>query len=508
MHGIPIVAIVLVVRLILAAINAAANQKLGGGSGGPRANLAFGRGSSAIAYTILLWAFIAPAFIGFSVALFSEPWLLPVALVLGAVLFPYLTTRYLLIPLGLGRTAWVLNKLPSIVWRNDRPGGANLTAAWAFSRRGDDKGLAWLENKIARAKPLRGASVAAQALVTARRGDKDSARVLFESLETFERRVCPSMALRIAREWRIADALGRRDHAALKELLREKGPRSRASRMLLRIARHLVGQAELNAPWLWILWAIAPRRRFTFALVAGATRERFGAIRAPRAPTVSIFMAEGARPIEQALRLEAAMLARDSKALNARDVAELGRRWDEALGGEELELRIATRAQALGVSAIDRVKETLERSLEEDLMKMILRGELKLALLSKGGGMIERAVRRVRSDLFAEIETGMRAIRGRTDEERALPGIDEWREWTSLRRMLERSGEIGGIDVRRLRFPEVHGAVCHVAVWLFNARKERAIGNAMFRWLLDEANAVKNEQAIDLETKNVKCGPI
>jgi hypothetical protein len=93
------------------------------------------------------------------------------------------------------------------------------------------------------------------------------------------------------------------------------------------------------------------------------------------------------------------------------------------------------------------------------------------------------------------------------DECRELHGIDEWREWMEIRRLTRDASLRAGPEVRRLVFSTIHRPVCSFGVWLFNVRKERAIANAVFVWLLEEARAVDHQPAIDLEERNAKCGP-
>ena len=52
-------------------------------------------------------------------------------------------------------------------------------------------------------------------------------------------------------------------------------------------------------------------------------------------------------------------------------------------------------------------------------------------------------------------------------------------------------------------FPDIHLYVCNYAVWLWNERKEYGISTPLFRWLLAEAEAVGDEEAIILQRKNV-----
>ncbi|MFY0541880.1 hypothetical protein [Nannocystis pusilla] len=57
--------------------------------------------------------------------------------------------------------------------------------------------------------------------------------------------------------------------------------------------------------------------------------------------------------------------------------------------------------------------------------------------------------------------------------------------------------------LRYLMFPQVHRDVCGYAVWLWNDRKEYGLSGPMFQWLLAEAEAVGDLEAIELQRKNV-----
>jgi len=75
-----------------------------------------------------------------------------------------------------------------------------------------------------------------------------------------------------------------------------------------------------------------------------------------------------------------------------------------------------------------------------------------------------------------------------------------------FRALYERGVARAGDELRRLAFVKVHSDGCTLAVWMFNDRKERALGNAIFRFLLSEAEALDDARAIGLQTKNVACG--
>ncbi|MFT3774099.1 MAG: hypothetical protein QM820_52710 [Minicystis sp.] len=108
--------------------------------------------------------------------------------------------------------------------------------------------------------------------------------------------------------------------------------------------------------------------------------------------------------------------------------------------------------------------------------------------------------------MLSEVEAASDAIRRRVDDKRELPPEGEWREWANLVARYERGVESAGEDFRRLSFVKVYPDACGFAVWLFNDRKQRPLGNLIFRWLLAEAEALDDQRAIALQTKNVACG--
>jgi hypothetical protein len=67
----------------------------------------------------------------------------------------------------------------------------------------------------------------------------------------------------------------------------------------------------------------------------------------------------------------------------------------------------------------------------------------------------------------------------------------------------DRAARLGGLEVRRLVFAEVHGALCPLACQLWNDRREHAMAEALFRWLLAEAEAVGDSRLAEHERRNV-----
>ena len=84
--------------------------------------------------------------------------------------------------------------------------------------------------------------------------------------------------------------------------------------------------------------------------------------------------------------------------------------------------------------------------------------------------------------------------------------MDEWRETVRLRRSYAACWRGGDVAARRLAFAVVVHEAGEHAVWLWNQRREHALANATFLWLLAEAEAVGDARAAAVHRQNVACG--
>jgi hypothetical protein len=146
------------------------------------------------------------------------------------------------------------------------------------------------------------------------------------------------------------------------------------------------------------------------------------------------------------------------------------------------------------------------RDVEEDLRALAVASKLAIGELDEGDGVLGDAARALHDELLDAIEIDATALDSRIDGERDLPAMEEWLTFVALRRQYLEAAALGGIDLRRLAFADVHVAACALGARLWNVRHERALGNAIFRFLLDEARIVDDAEAIDLQTRNVACG--
>jgi len=188
------------------------------------------------------------------------------------------------------------------------------------------------------------------------------------------------------------------------------------------------------------------------------------------------------------------------------DVRAAGQAWDAVLFDRATERRLLERALVLGATGATATLERLRASIEEDLAAVVLAAGIELTELGERGEVVSRVRVRLRDRLLSEVEAAADAIRRRVDEKREVPAADEWRDWANLTARYAHGVASAGDEFRRLSFAKVYPDASSYAVWLFNDRKQRPLGNAIFRWLLAEAEALDDTRAIALQTKNVACG--
>ncbi len=421
-------------------------------------------------------------------------------------LWPF--ARFVLVPLGLVRAAYYV----AYASFRARGGAGRRRAARREPRvppqgrlRRGDGGVAGGEDPGADGAP--GAAIAAAAAMAAARGDKEGARALFESARTLDPSVCPSAARHAASEWLAAEAAARGAWGEVIEIAGDPAGAGRSAKLLAGVARRLTGglAAPGRAEPLW-LWATAPGWLGTFAIVERALSVPDGEappedddddVPAPRAPDGDLL----------ARALSAHVVLLSSKKVKPADVARVGRAFDAAFEDAALGVEVDERATLLGATRAGAVLGRLRADVETSLFELLKSHHIALDdTVDELGDVAARAQRRLRDETLTVIEALSDAVRNRVNERRALSAIDEWREWSALRIAYQRGVTLGGPELRYLAFTKVHSDVCALAVWLFNDRQEKAIANAMFRFLLDEATATGDQDAIALQTKNVGCG--
>ncbi len=184
--------------------------------------------------------------------------------------------------------------------------------------------------------------------------------------------------------------------------------------------------------------------------------------------------------------------------------AEAVQAWDSALRDPALIAWIGRRAFELDapLGAIDRVVGEVARVAADDLARVAEAAQLAApAATGPVGGPLARRLRHGRLDA---LESAFQRWEDRRRNGEARLSIDEWREFIALRASYDAIVAAGGMDLRRLAFPHAYSTGTAMSVWLWNTRKEYVLSHAISTWLLAEALAVGDTQAIDTCTQNTR----
>lgn len=427
----------------------------------------------------------------------------PTLIPLLILLFPWPIVRYVVIPLGMPRVAYVLTHFAFVTWAGRTRSGAVVAAAWAAlrSRRDQRDFLDALEVLLSKRR-LGVAEVTAFGLIAAKRGRLDDARLLLASADELAKNQPPTLARAIAAEWVVADAASRGDWSRAARVGRCKDlfARTRVTRLIGDVAARLTGEEEVP-PWkLWLRWSMAPHRIWTRALVERAAKQAPGSASKEVRPEPVVLPVDD-DPFVRAMTLHVALLRRPKEALLDDDLFRLARTWDEALAEANLAHRSSERALQLGAPASNRALAQLADDVQADLVALA-RGA-GVPLDRDAGPTLEGAKKKLRDSALSELELAASALDHRVHEKRKLPAVDEWREWLVLRERAEAAFRLGGARLHRLGFSALHSPVCALAVWLFNERDENHAAHAIFHWLLTQAEAVDDLDAVRLQQGNV-----
>ena len=423
----------------------------------------------------------------------------PLALAMAAVLIVPVAApaaiRFVLVPAGFHRVAYqaALYSRPG----PDAAAYALCVAAWA-SRDGDGRAAAWVAAHRDARHPLGDAEIAATAFLAATRGDDATARELLRSLTMI---VEDHPAVReLAGEWLACDAAERGAWSELCDHITAAGWPATPLGFLLEgvAARHTGAAGAPSARELWARWLIAPRRRVTRALVVEALAATPPARREPA--TTAEPDAPDATPLPSAV---AAHLAFDAEPVTPASLAFAVRAWDAALGDTTTRTWLARRALELDApgSAVDRAIRDVAGAVTDDLARIAEAARLGAPPGAHGavGGSLARRLRHGRLDA---LEAAFSRWAERRHDNTRHPSIDEWREFIALWAAYTAAVTAGGIELRRLAFPHAFSKGSNMAAWLWNKREEYALSHAISRWLLAEALAVGDTEAIELGHRN------
>jgi len=403
--------------------------------------------------------------------------------------------RFVLVPAGSHRLAYyaALYSRPG----TDQVAYALCAAAWA-SR--DGAAVAWVEARRDARKPLGDAEIAATALLAASRGDARAARELLRSLAMM---IENHPAVReLAGEWLACDAAER---AAWDELCDDaaaaRWPATPLTYLLEGIAaRHTGAASAPAAAELWARWALAPLHRATRPLVIAALAARPDAPATREAADPAAAVATEPRPLPGAV---AAHLAFEARPPTAATLAFTVRAWDTALADATTHSWLARRALELDapLGAVERALHDVAGAVTDDLARLAEAAQLG-APPDARGPVGSGLVRRLRHGRLDALEAGFSRWADRRHDNTPHPPVDEWRELIALWSAYNAAVTAGGIELRRLAFPHAFSKGSNMAAWLWNQREEYALSHAISKWLLAEALAVGDTEAIELGHRN------
>lgn len=451
-------------------------------------------------------------------------WAMALLDLVGGLVWPVL--RRTVIAAGLVRPSYWLAVLARSSWEREREGGQVVAAALALLHRSHDAALAsWLEGKIqARARAGLG-GIVATGLLAASRGDRDGARDILLGVDGFDPDFAPKAARRAANDWLVADAAARGDWITVMRRGVQPGQATAYTRFLARAAARIRGEALAGEPnptdfGLWVSWLLAPGRKAMRPLLdqaRAAPRVLHQRKPPPAPPPATVPLIDPAvhadDPVAHAQALHATWLALRPKAagqpateleqrLSATRMQELCRAWEAAWAPAERRMR----QRAAALTAQTRAEEALaaiRRVVARELAELARGARLPLDSFEAEVPTAALAAEELRAELLGGVEAGSEELRARTAADRRLPPAEESRAWNQFRRRYEEAVLLGGMALRYLMFPQVHRDVCGYAVWLWNDRKEYGLSGPMFQWLLAEAEAVGDLEAIELQRKNV-----
>lgn len=439
-------------------------------------------------------------------------WWLAIAMVVFFVAPPLqpVLMRHVLAPIGAVRTSYWLAHAVSM---DDSDAYGLCCAAWAYAHKPTPEGEAWITAKRDKRIPLGDSEIIVTALLVAGRGDADTTRQLLRSTTSMVED--HPLVRELAGEWLAVDAAQRGAWSELYEdAVKATWPASSLTFFLEGVAAHKLeaagapGRAELRVRWL-----LAPHRRATAALLTSAdvvappssdttTSTTTGAptTEAPDATATPAEVTLAPLPVALAAHLELAKTATpDAKAFAAAIDA-----WDTALLSGETQKWLARRALELDapLGAIDRALKDVATAVTDELAR--LADSAKLSAPAAHGPVGGTLARRIRHGRLDALEAGFNRWEMRRHDGAVHTPIDEWREYVALRAAYDAAVAAGGLELRRIAFPHAYSKGTSMAVWLWNSRNEYALSHAISSWLLDEALAVGDTEAIDLCTRNTR----
>jgi hypothetical protein len=416
--------------------------------------------------------------------------------------------RHVLGPLGLVRTSYWLAHAVSM---DDSDAYGLTCAAYAHAHKPTPEGEAWITGKRDKRVPLGDSEIIVTAFLAAARGDADTTRQLLRSTESMVEN--HPLVRELAGEWLAADAAERGAWGELyADAAKATWPASSLTFFLEGVAaRNIEAAGAPSLAELRVRWLLAPHRRTTRVLLqtrpvtppntsttATVSGDSSGDTMTPAVDGAPVVVAS-ALPAALAAHLELSREAPTSPTLAAAVTA-----WDTALIAGDTQTWLGRRALELDapLGAVDRAIREIATTVTDELAR--LADVAGLSAPNAHGPVGDALARRLRHGRLDALEAGFTRWEMRRHDGSVRAPIDEWREYVALRASYDAAVAAGGLELRRLAFPHAYKMGTSMAVWLWNSRNEYALSHAISAWLLDEALAVGDTEAIDLCTRNTR----
>jgi len=421
-----------------------------------------------------------------------------VALLFYAVLSPALQSRFVFEPLGMWRCAWTAVRLDDSRWQGDFKAGAIIASARASLGSGEAKLAAGeLAVDLQECDRFSGAVVVAAAAIEIAAGHPERAARLFESVFELDKKAVSRHVAKLAREFLALSAAERGDWPEAVTHGRAKHG-TRVSRFVGDLAARRLGR---SAPLLRVRWLLAPNRRAHSQILASVAHASSSSNASPRTPMVF----EPPKDAGEGLRCFVAE-TRSSQASkdNLSRLLAAARSVDADLAFRD---RARSRARELGIAAhADEVLARMKSELFAALESRARSADTEFDELREFGALGGEVAKALRDRVLSSAESAFEMLSARHETDKLLPPAEEWNDWLRCVDLFETAAARGGRETRQLLWPVVHKCGCNYGVWLHGKSRYRALGNAIFRYLLKVAEDLDDQSAIALQRSNVEAG--
>jgi hypothetical protein len=206
--------------------------------------------------------------------------------------------------------------------------------------------------------------------------------------------------------------------------------------------------------------------------------------------------------LRTALAAQAAVFRLPEQDVTSDDVERLALAWRNALRDAATLEHLQRRSLVAGEPDAALILGRLNEQLRDDFAFLLRLSSARWSDVLELCAPLVEALRLVRQEALRELEELADQLERRVTEGRALPPMDEWLDWQTLRVSYERLVSAGEPEDRRLAFAAVGGPVASLAVWLANDRDQRPASHALFRWLQREASGAGDHRARELHERN------